>query len=151
MSLHSYSKVWVHLVWSTHNREKVINKNAALNISNFISEYCKSNSIYLKSIFINPEHVHTLIDLPTNLSIEQLVKLLKGSSSHWINKERIVNSKFNWARGYGVFSVSQSNLEKVIRYIENQEVHHKIKSFTEEYQEFVEKYGMKYLQETDNT
>jgi putative transposase len=151
MSLHSYSKVWIHLIWSTLNKEKTINKISAARISEFITEYCKSKSIYLKIIFVNADHVHVLIDLPTNMTIEELTKLLKGAASHWINRERIINTKFNWARGYGVFSVSQSNLDKVINYIENHEAHHKLKSFTEEYQEFIEKYGMKYLQETDNT
>lgn len=147
MSLHSYSKVWIHLIWSTLNKEKVIDKNSAIKISDFISNYCKSKSIYLKTIFINPEHVHALLDLPTNISIEDLAKLLKGSSSHWVNKERIINSKFNWAKGYGVFSVSQSNLDKVVKYIQNQEEHHRLKSFTEEYQEFIEKYGMRFYKE----
>lgn len=145
MSLHSYSKVWIHLIWSTLNKEKIIDKNSAIKISDFIANYCKSQSIYLKTIFINPDHVHVLLDLPTNISIEDLAKLLKGSSSHWVNKERIINPKFNWARGYGVFSVSQSSLDKVVKYIQNQEEHHRLKSFTEEYQEFIEKYGIKYV------
>ncbi len=113
--------------------------------------YRKSKSIYIKIIFVNADNVHCLIDLPTNMSIEDLVKLIKGASSHWINKERIIETKFSWARGYGVFSVSQSNLDKVIKYIENQEEHHKVRSFSEEFQSFIEKYGMKYIRETDNT
>jgi REP element-mobilizing transposase RayT len=145
MSIHSYSKVWIHLIWSTHKREKVISKNAALKLKSFIIEYCKSNSIYISIVYVNSDHVHCLIDLPTNFSIEEIVKLVKGASSHWINKERIIKTKFSWARGYGVFSVSQSNVDRVIEYIKNQEEHHKVKSFTEEYQSFIEKYGMKYF------
>lgn len=151
MSLHSYSKVWIHLIWSTLNKEKIINKISAARISEFITEYCKSKSIYLKIIYVNADHVHVLIDLPTDMTIEELAKLLKGAASHWINRERIINAKFNWARGYGVFSVSQSNLDKVINYIKTQKEHHKTKSFTEEYKEFIEKYGMKFLQENENT
>lgn len=151
MSLHSYSKIWIHLIWLTHNKEKIIDKNAAAKIKNFILSYCQSKSIYIKIIFVNADHVHCLIDLPTNISIEDLVKLIKGASSHWINQERIIETKFSWARGYGVFSVSQSNLDKVVKYIENQEEHHRVKSFSEEYQSFIEKYGMKYIQEADNT
>ncbi len=151
MSVHSYSKIWIHLIWSTHKREKVLSKNAALKLQKFIINYCKSKSIYIRIIFVNADHVHCLIDLPTNFSIEEIVKLLKEASSYWINKERIVEHKFTWARGYGVFSVSQSNIDVVIKYIENQEEHHKLKSFSEEYQSFIEKYGMKYIQENYNT
>ena len=151
MSLHSYSKIWIHLIWSTQSKEKIIDKNAAAKIQKFILSYCKSKSIYIKIIFVNADHVHCLIDLPTNMSIEDLVKLIKGASSHRINKDRLIETKFSWARGYGVFSVSQSNLDKVIKYIENQEEHHKVRSFSEEYQSFIENYGMKYIREADNT
>lgn len=94
--------------------------------------------------FVNADHVHTLIDLPTNLSVEECIKLLKGASSHFINKNRIINARFSWGRGYGAFSVSASQLEGVTAYIKNQEDHHRVKSFSEEYKLFIEKYGMKY-------
>lgn len=99
----------------------------------------------MKINFINAEHVHTLIDLPTTLSIEECFKLLKGSFSHYINQNRLVNTKFRWARGYGAFSVSESNVQKVVDYIKNQEEHHRVKTFTEEYELFMKKYGIKYV------
>ena len=93
---------------------------------------------------VNADHVHALLDLPTHQTIEEVAQLLKGSSSHWINKNRIIPGKFNWGRGYGVFSVSQSNVEKVVKYITRQEQHHKKKTFMEEYKEFIKAYGMAY-------
>ena len=96
----------------------------------------------MKTNYVNAEHVHSLVDLPTNLSIEECVKLLKGSSSHYINKNRLTNNKFTWARGYGAFSVSESNATKVVEYINNQDEHHRIKSFSEEYLSFIKKYGV---------
>lgn len=92
--------------------------------------------------FVNADHVHALIDLPTNLSAEDCIKLLKGSSSFYINKNRIIANKFSWGKGYGAFSVSPSQIVSVVRYINNQEEHHKIKSFNEEYRLFIEKYGI---------
>ena len=145
MSLHSYSKVWLHLIWSTHNKEKVLLKDVRKQVSNFLYNYAEEKEIYMKTNFVNAEHVHALVDLPTTLSIDECLKLLKGSSSHYINDNRLVNNKFRWARGYGAFSVSESQLKKVVEYINNQEEHHRTKSFTEEYELFMKKYGIKYV------
>jgi REP element-mobilizing transposase RayT len=99
------------------NREKVLNKKAAARLSQYLTEYAEGKSVYMKINYVNADHVHTLIDLPTNLSIEELLQLLKGSSSHWVNANDILAGKFAWGRGYGAFSVSESNVTKVAAYI----------------------------------
>ena len=81
----------------------------------------------MKINFVNADHVHALIDLPTNLSIEELIQLLKGSSSHWVNANNILRGKFAWGRGYGGFSVSESNVKRVAEYIAGQEEHHRVR------------------------
>jgi len=134
MSLHSYSKILLHIIWETLNREHILDKKARILVSKFLFEYCKEKKIFTVTNFVNPEHVHILIDLPTNLSVENCVKLLKGSSSHFINKERLTKNGFSWGRGYAAFSVSESQRMKVIDYIKNQETHHKVRSYTEEYE-----------------
>jgi len=141
MSKHSFNKIWIHFIWETLDKQKVISQDARKKISNFLHEYCKEKNFFMKTNYVNADHVHALIDLPTNLSVEDCIKLLKGSSSFFINKNRIVNNKFSWGRGYGAFSVSPSLLGKVVNYINNQEEHHGRKSFTEEYQLFIKKYG----------
>jgi REP element-mobilizing transposase RayT len=83
--------------------------------------------------------VHALIDLPTRYSIEEVLKLLKGASSHWINQNRLLRGKFFWGRGYGVFSVSQTNVAQVSRYVSTQEEHHRSKSFLQEYGSLVKR------------
>ncbi len=145
MSLHSYSKCWLHIIFGTLNRERILHKEARIALSNYFYEYAKEKNIYMKINYVNSDHPHLLIDLPTNLSIEETVQLFKGSSSNWINKSNLLKTKFSWGRGYGVFSVSESSVVKVCEYIANQEEHHKVKSFTEEYKEFITKYGMNYL------
>jgi len=145
MSIHSYTKVWIHFIWSTHNKEKVLSKEIRKTISDYLYDYVKEKNIYMKINHINAEHVHTLINLPTNISIEECIKLFKGSSSYYINSKSLLNHKFTWGRGYGAFSVSESNVRKVIDYIKNQDEHHRVKSFTEEYEMFINKYGVKYI------
>jgi len=142
MSLHSYSRCWLHLIWSTLDHQKILNKEARLKLTKYLYEYAKEKNIYMKINFVNAEHVHALIDLPTNFSIEEVMQLFKGSSSNWINKSDLMKLKFAWGRGYGAFSVSHSNLEKVCIYISNQESHHKIKTFQEEYDDFIKNYGL---------
>ena len=145
MSLHSYSKCWLHIIFGTLNREKTLHKEARINLSNYFYEYSKEKNIYMKINYVNSDHVHLLIDLLTSLTIENAVRLFKGSSSHWINEKNLIDSNFSWGRGYGVFSVSESSVDKVCRYIAGQEEHHKLKSFATEYKEFIEKYGMRYV------
>ena len=102
----------------------------------------ESNGIYIKALHVNPEHVHVLIDLPPTRSVDEVVKALKGSSSHWTNASGLVVGRFRWARGYGAFSVSASVLEDVIAYIEGQEEHHRVRTFAEEYEAFARRYGL---------
>ena len=111
MSVHS--RCWLHLIWGTLNREKLLNKQAAARLSRYLDEYADTKGVYTKINYVNADHVHTLVDLPTNLSIEELIQLLKGSSSHWVNANDIVAGKFAWGRGYGAFSVSESNVAQV--------------------------------------
>ena len=88
-----------------------------------------------------------MIDLPTNKCVEEVIKLFKGGSSYWINDNKLVRGKFAWGRGYGAFSVSHSDVERVARYIARQEEHHRKKSYAEEYELFVKRYGLEWRDE----
>jgi putative transposase len=147
MSAHSYSRCWIHLIWATLDREKLLNKTAAARVSRYLSKYADEQGVYMKVNFVNADHVHALIDLPTALSIEKMIQLLKGGSSHWVNSNNIITGKFAWGRGYGAFSVSQSNVHQVARYIANQQEHHRVRTFAEELKEFVDRHGLRWKNE----
>jgi len=106
----------------------------AKRVSEFLFNYSKEKNIFMKINYVNPEYVYALIDFPTNITVEDCFKLLKGASSHYINKDRLIAGKFSWGRGYAAFSVSESQLDKVIDYIKNQKEHHRIRSYAEEYE-----------------
>jgi putative transposase len=142
MSLHSYSRVWVHLVWGTLERRPLLRGPSAARVSGFLQDYAQEKGIYLKINFVNPDHVHALIDLPTSMCIEDVMHLLKGASSHWINEQGLVPGKFGWQRGYGAFSVSQSSVPEVCDYIATQEAHHLQLAFVDELRLLVTKYGL---------
>ena len=149
MPLHAYSRVWLHLVWGTLERRPVLTKPAAVKLSAYLTDYAKQKGVYTKINFVNPDHVHALIDLPTGLSVEEVMQLLKGSSSHWVNEQNLVAGKFGWARGYGVFSVSESVVADVCAYIANQEEHHRKRDFAAELQLFVEKHGLEWRKDQE--
>jgi REP element-mobilizing transposase RayT len=125
-------------------RRPFLQKPAAAKVSEYLTQHASEKGIYMKINYVNPDHVHALIDLPTHLSIEEMMQLLKGSSSHWINENTLVPGKFGWGRGYGVFSVGQSGVEEVAKYIANQEEHHRKKSWAEEFRQFVDRYGLRW-------
>jgi REP element-mobilizing transposase RayT len=122
----------------------MLTKPAAAKASRYLSGYALEKNIYLKINYFNAEHVHALIDLPTNKTIEEVVQLLKGSSSHWINENKLLRGKFSWGHGYGAFSVSHSHIDRVAKYIANQENHHRKRSFSDEFELFVKKYGLEW-------
>jgi len=125
----------------------MLNKKAAVGLSRYLVEYANEQGVYMKINFVNADHVHALIDLPTGFSIEKVVQLLKGSSSHWVNSNELLTGKFAWGRGYGAFSVSHSNVDLVARYIADQEEHHRVRTSTEELREFIDRHGLRWHDE----
>jgi len=92
-----------------------------------------------------PDHVHCLFLLNAQKSIAEVIKQIKGSSSHWVNEQDLISEKFAWQTGYGAYSVSESQLEKVFQYISNQKVHHAKTTFSKEYDEFIKVHGSKMI------
>lgn len=107
----------------------------------FLSQKASEQKVGFEKLSIQPEHIHGLIDLPTNKSLSEFMHSIKGSSSRMLNT-RFFKSNFSWQRGYGAYSVSASKLDSVSSYIANQQEHHRIKSFEEEYQAWKLEYAV---------
>ncbi len=133
-------KIWVHLVWTTKNREAILTKKIRQQIFNHIRDNAEKKGIYLDFINGYLDHIHCLISMGSGQNIDKILMLLKGESSYWINKEKIVEGKFEWQDDYFAVSVSDSVIDRVRNYIRNQENHHKKKSFNDEYQQFMRRY-----------
>ena len=97
--------------------------------------------VNIEKLNIQPEHIHLLFNLPTNIMLSTVAKNFKGESSRWINENDLLNIRFKWQRGYGAFSVSSSQVGVVKNYIQNQDEHHKSQTFMKEYRMFLENYG----------
>jgi REP element-mobilizing transposase RayT len=137
-----FVKVYIHFVWSTKNRYPYLNTNELrVKVWNHIRENAKAKGIFIDFINGYADHCHCLISLGIDQTIQKVMQLIKGESSYWINKNRLTKEKFEWQDEYFAVSVSESMLDKVRDYIKNQEEHHRKKTFQEEYDEFISKYG----------
>ncbi|MGH2566709.1 MAG: IS200/IS605 family transposase [Bacteroidota bacterium] len=136
-----YVRVWIHLIWSTKNREPMLERELRARVFDHIKVNAKDKNIYLDTIDGYTEHVHTLISLGSDQTIGKVAQLLKGESSHWVNQNSLTRMKFEWQDEYIAISVSESMVENVREYIRGQEEHHRKKSFAEEYQQLLQKHG----------
>ena len=140
-----YLRVWIHLIWSTKNRENIINKELKPPLLDHIKQNAKTKDIYIDFLNCVEDHIHLTISLGSEQTISKVVQLIKGESSFWVNKNKLIKDKFEWQDEYIAVSVSESMINKVRDYIKNQEEHHKVKSFQEEYDEFMGKYGFEII------
>ncbi len=143
----SFVKIWVHLVFATKNREPLLEKEFRYDIHKHIIENCAEKEIFLQSINGYTDHLHCLISLGKDQSIAKVSQLIKGESSFWINKNNLTSEKFSWQDDYFAVSVSESQVQAVINYIKNQEKHHSKKSFDEEVNEFMKRYGWELIKD----
>ena len=141
----SFVRIWIHLVFGTKNREQFLAKDVREKVVPHIIENARTKNIFIDRINGYNDHLHCLISLGLDQNISKVVNLIKGESSYWINKNNILKTKFGWADEYFAVSVSESKVDSVRQYINNQEEHHRKKSFSEEYEEFIAKYGFKIL------
>lgn len=134
---HSYNRIWIHAVWSTKNRLPLIKPNIEKPIFSFISDQLKELGCPVRIINGMPDHIHCLFLQNPQKSMAEIIKQLKGSSSHYVNQNNMLSEKFAWQTGYAAFSVSESVVEKVYQYIDNQKQHHQKRTFQHEYEEFL--------------
>ncbi|HEU5148008.1 MAG TPA: IS200/IS605 family transposase [Chryseosolibacter sp.] len=137
-----FTNVNIHFVWSTKNRIPYLHsKNLRMTVWDHIQENAKKKKIWIDTINGYHDHSHALIFLEFNQTMSQIMQLIKGESSFWINKNKLCRNKFEWQEEYYAVSVSPSQLDQVREYIRNQEEHHRHKSFQEEFDQFISKCG----------
>jgi len=143
MMSHSLVKIWIHLIFGTKNSEPLIIPKYEKQLHNHIKEKLEKDFDCLVRIINGiADHIHILFLLSPNYSVSDIVKNIKGESSHWWNYQKFSNLKFAWQIGYGAYSVSESVLGKVEGYITNKKEHHKKISYSQEVEIFIKKYGL---------
>ena len=136
-----YVKVWVHVVWSTKNRQLYLHNQIRPKVFEHIKSNAKSKGIHVDVIGGHLDHVHCLISLNPGQSLAESVQLMKGESSAWINKSQLSTFKFRWQRDYFAVSVGHDQIKNVRRYILRQEEHHKKLKFSDEFRAFLRRAG----------
>ena len=140
----TYTQLHIQFVFAVKYRDVVIQASWKDELYKYITGVVQQNNHKLISINGMSDHIHILIGMRPHQSISDLMQDVKGNSSKWINEKKLVKGKFEWQEGYGAFSYGKSQMKDVILYIENQEQHHKKKTFREEYLDFLIKFEIEY-------
>ena len=143
-------KVWIHFVWSTKNHEPYLSDDIRTTFFQHIRENAIAKGIYIDLINGYIDHVHCLISLGTDQTIEKIMQLIKGESSFWINQNKLSNFKFAWQDEYFAVSVNPAGLNSVRRYIANQEEHHRKTTFKDEFDDFMVRAGFQRFKDAND-
>ena len=138
---HTYAQNVIHVVFSTKDRRKLMPNEFRPRMWAYAAGICKKFDIPVLAIGGTEDHIHFLLQIPPTLAVAKAVLAIKTNSSRWASEE---GHKFAWQQGYGAFSVSSSVIPTVIRYIQNQEAHHRKMSFDAEFLALLKKHGMEY-------
>jgi len=140
----TYTQIYVHVVFAVEGRQNLIRPEHNDELQKYITGIVSGQKQKLIAINNMPDHVHILIGLKPDIALSDLMRDIKAGSSKFINEKRWVVGRFEWQEGFGAFSYARSQLDAVIRYIQNQQKHHAQKSFQEEYMELLEKFAVNY-------
>lgn len=140
----SLSKVIIHIIFSTKNRDAWLDREVRPRLHAYVATICHNLNADALCVGGVADHLHIVTTLPRTLSQAEMVETAKKTSSKWIKGLDPKYRGFYWQRGYGAFSVSPSQLKAVVEYVENQAEHHRTRSFQEEYRGFLHKYGVEF-------
>ena len=140
----SYASAFFHCVFSTKDRRPLISPVLQERLWPFMGGIARQNGMTAMAIGGTEDHVHMLLSLPATMPVSKAMQLIKGGSSKWVHETFPDQRLFAWQEKYGAFSVSVSQLDTIVRYIKNQEEHHRKRSFKEEFLALLKKHGIKY-------
>ena len=140
----TYTQMYIQLVFAVQNRMSLIQYEWKDELYKYITGIVQNNKHKLIAINGMPNHLHVFVGYKPLQLIPDLLQDIKGSSSGWINSRHLVKGRFSWQEGYGSFSYSHSHIDNVVKYILNQEQHHKKRTFREEYTDLLNKFNVDY-------
>ena len=143
----TYSQIYIHIVFAVKGRDNLISGKWKDELYKHITGIINNEGQKLLAINGMPDHVHILIGLKPTVALSNIVRDIKANSSKFINEQRFIAGKFEWQQGFGAFSYSHSQIHVIVKYIENQEEHHKRQTFREEYLGFLKLFNVDYKEE----
>jgi putative transposase len=136
----TYSQIYIQIVFAVDGRLSLIRPEFKAELFKYMTGIVRNQGQKLIAINGMSDHVHVLIGLKPATALANLVRDIKADSSEFINRKKLVRGRFNWQEGYGAFSYGHSQLDTIIRYIQNQEVHHRRRTFKDEYLAWLKKF-----------
>lgn len=140
----TYTQVYIQIVFAVKGRESLISESNREELQKYITGIVQNREHKMLAVYCMPDHVHIFIGMKPIMSISELVKEIKAISSKFINDKKWIKGKFNWQEGYGAFSYAHSQLDRVIKYVNNQREHHVKRTFKEEYFDFLKQFAVEY-------
>jgi putative transposase len=141
---HTFANLLTHAIFSTKDRQPLIAADLKFDLLAYIGGIVRELKGEAMTANSMPDHVHLMLWLPPSVAVSDALRVVKTNSSRWVHETRNGHRGFAWQTGYGAFSVSQSNAAAVVKYIREQEKHHRRISFQEEFIAFLKKNGIKY-------
>ena len=138
----TYTQLYIQFVFAPRFRAALLHADWDERLRMYISGIVRGNGHKMIAINNMPDHMHLFIGLNPKQSISDLMRVVKGDSSEWINNEKLTGVKFHWQDGYGAFSYSKSQIDAVVKYIENQQEHHRKQTFLDEYRQLLTLFGI---------
>ena len=140
----TYSQVYLQFIFAVKGRQSLINHRYNEELQKYIVGIAQMRKQKVLAINNVPNHLHLFVGFTTTMSMADFMEEVKSVSSKFINEKGWISGKFEWQRGYGVFSYSRSQIDRVIKYVMNQQEHHKKVTFKEEYLDFLKKFQVDY-------
>lgn len=140
----TYTQIHIQLVFAVQNRASLIKDSWKDEMYKYMTGIIQNKDHKMLQINSMPDHIHILIGLRPTQALDELVKVVKQESTNWINDQKFTPKKFNWQEGYGAFSYTKSDVPRVIKYIQNQENHHREIKFLDEYVEMLKVHEIDY-------
>jgi len=140
----TYTQLYVQLVFCVKGRENLIKENFRDDLEKVMCGIVRELKSKTLAIYCNPDHTHIFIGIHPTISVSKIIEQIKSGSSNWLNNKNLIVGKFSWQDGYGAFTYSKSQIDNVIKYIQNQPEHHKKQTFKEEYLSFLNKFDIDY-------
>ncbi len=140
----TYTQIYIHIVFAVQGRRGLIPADRKEELFKYITGIVKNRDQKLIAVGGTADHLHILLGIKPTMAVSDLVRDIKAGSSGFINEKKWIRGKFNWQEGFGAFSHSHAELDRVVRYIQHQEEHHRVRTFREEYTELLKEFAVEY-------
>jgi len=140
----TYTQLYIQFVFVVKGRKNLVKEHFRDELEKVICGIVTNHKCKTYAIYCNPDHTHIFVGMDPSVSCSKLMEQVKSGASKWLNEKKYIPGEFSWQKGFGAFTYSKSHIDRVVKYVLNQPIHHKKQSFKEEYLLFLKKYEIEY-------